>query len=265
MKHSKLKLRRWIIAASGMFCAVFLFFMLRNKSDGGSVPAVLPQAMPESLIQAAAANDYAAVGYLLGQGADVNQSAPNGETALMIAAEKGYTPLVAILLQAGADPGSADKLGRHALAAAAGKGHLEVIRTLLRYRADINAGADRNQTALLTACRAGENGAVELLLQHKPLLFPGVTAGCGPLSGALQNRHVQTAIILLEYGANAYERDVNGNTMLHLAVQCGSVELCEILLEKYNIDPVTPNNNGESAADWARKSGNKSLIKLLER
>ena len=220
--------------------------------------------MPENLLQAVRGNDYAAVGYLLGQGADVNQSAPNGETALIIAAEKGYAPLAAILLQAGADPGRADKFGRHALAVAAGKGHLEVIRTLLRYRADINAGADRNQTALLTACRAGENGAVELLLQYKPLLFPGVTAGCGPLAGALQNRHIRTAIILLGYGANAYERDVNGNTVLHLAVQCGSVELCEMLLNKYNIDPAAPNNNGETAADWARKSGNKALVKLFE-
>ena len=265
MKQQILKLRRWIITGSGVLCAVFLCGVLGRVTPEKRISVPTPGNMPQNLIEAVSKNDYAAVGYLLGQGADVKKAAANGETALLIAVEKGYVPLATALLQAGADPGAMDKLGRHALFVAAGKGDLEMISTLLRYRADINTGSDSCQTALLAACRAGQNGAVELIMQYKPLLYPGVTGGRGPLIGALQNKHIQTAKILLEYGADVQERDVDGNTILHLAVQCGSVDLCEILINRYNMDPYVTNNSGQSAADWAVNSGNKRLNKLFER
>jgi ankyrin repeat protein len=69
----------------------------------------------------------------------------------------------------------------------------------------------------------------------------------------------------LEYGVNPQERDTDGNTVLHLAVQCGSAELCEILLNKYNIDPSLPNNSGQSAVDLVQKSGNDFLKKFFTR
>lgn len=265
MKHRKLKLRRGVIAAAAVICAVFLCAVLWRSTPAETLPLPKTTALPENLIEAVKRNDYAAVGYLLGQGVDVNQAAPSGETALMAAAEKGYTPITAALLQAGADPAITDKLGRHALLIAAGKGQLDVIKTLLRYKTDINIGAERSQTALLAACRAGKSAAVELLMQYKPLLYPGVSSGQGPLTVALQNKHIQTAMVLLANGADAQECDRRGNTILHLAVQCGSVELCEALLNKYNIDASSLNKNGQSAADWAKKSGNPALIKLFDR
>lgn len=265
MKQRILKLRRLIIAVSAVICAVFLCGILWQNTSRKRQMEVKENLLPENLIDAVKKNDYAAVGYLLGQGVDVNQIAPSGENALMAAAEKGYTSIAAALLQAGANPEHSDKLGRHALALAAEQGHLDVIKTILRYRADINTGSESGQTALLAACRAGQNGAVELIMQYKPLLYPGVAAGKGPLIAALQNKHIQTAIILLEYGVNPQERDTDGNTVLHLAVQCGSAELCEILFNKYNIDPSLPNNSGQSAADLAQKSGNEILKKLFAR
>jgi len=51
---------------------------------------------------------------LLGRGADVNARGASGETALMIAAAGGRTPIVRVLLAAGASADAKDSQGRTA-------------------------------------------------------------------------------------------------------------------------------------------------------
>lgn len=64
-----------------------------------------------ALHYAAAASDTAVLRWLLAQGAELEAEAPNGTTALMMAA--GYGPLtgVELLLKAGADPARRNQLG----------------------------------------------------------------------------------------------------------------------------------------------------------
>jgi ankyrin repeat protein len=75
---------------------------------------------------------------LLAAGANVNDTAPDGNSALVVAAHSGHAKLVAFLLDHGADVNAAGA-GYTALHAAVLRGDLEMVTTLLAHRANPNA------------------------------------------------------------------------------------------------------------------------------
>ena len=74
---------------------------------------------------------------LLGAGANVNDKAPAGTSALVVAAHSGNGAVGAVLVERGADVNSADA-GYTALHAAILRGDLPLVRVLLAHRADPN-------------------------------------------------------------------------------------------------------------------------------
>ena len=85
-----------------------------------------------TLIQASYENHGGAVDVLLEHGADPNAADYDGETALMLAAQRGFTAIAANLLAHGADVVLAEKkLGETALSRARFSGHKD-IEALLR-------------------------------------------------------------------------------------------------------------------------------------
>ena len=74
---------------------------------------------------------------LLDAGADVNEKAPNGESALVLASFSGQGELAAFLLERGADPGAADA-GYSALHTAVARGELGLVKALCAHGADPN-------------------------------------------------------------------------------------------------------------------------------
>lgn len=72
-----------------------------------------------------------------------------------------------------------------------------------------------------------------------------------PLFMASRKGHLEVSRILLQFGADANARDLNGRTPLHLAVQSGCLDIIQFLLEhgadanaqdKYNRTPLHPNH-----------------------
>lgn len=85
----------------------------------------------EALIQAAREGKADTVKALLsGQGADVNATDDNGNTALLEAARYGHDDVVRALLAAGANIKARDKDGKTALMLAVQGGHDDVVRAL---------------------------------------------------------------------------------------------------------------------------------------
>ena len=74
---------------------------------------------------------------LLDAGADVNEKAPNGESALVLASFSGQGEFAAFLLERGADPGAADA-GYTALHTAVSRGELGLVKALCAHGADPN-------------------------------------------------------------------------------------------------------------------------------
>jgi ankyrin repeat protein len=89
----------------------------------------------------------------------------DGRTALILAAQNGYLPIVAALLDAGADAGHEMSDGRTALILAAQHGHLPIVEALLKAGADPDHATTDGSTALILAAQSGHAAVVEALLR----------------------------------------------------------------------------------------------------
>jgi ankyrin repeat protein len=81
--------------------------------------------------------DVATVRALLRAGAEVDARDRHGQTALMLAAHRGYREMVEILVEGGADLNVTAKFSLSALMLAITAGHAEVARVLARAGADL--------------------------------------------------------------------------------------------------------------------------------
>eukprot|EP00038_Savillea_parva_P013937 m.9622 g.9622 ORF g.9622 m.9622 type:complete len:461 (+) comp2656_c0_seq1:96-1478(+) len=130
-------------------------------------PLATGESGPTPFIMVAQAGLEDEVNMLLKMGADVNQAAGDGGTALFVAAEHGQASMVRTLLGAKADVDKARPLdGATPLMAAASNGHADIVRTLAEAKASVNAArASDGATALYLAAQAGHTATVEALLE----------------------------------------------------------------------------------------------------
>jgi ankyrin repeat protein len=91
---------------------------------------------------------------------NIEAKAPNGDTALMVAAYKGEKEAVALLLDKGAEP---NRPGWTALHYAAASGSVEIVKMLLEKSAYIDAESPNKTTPLMMAAASGKTSVVELL------------------------------------------------------------------------------------------------------
>lgn len=94
---------------------------------------------------------------------DLEAKAPNGNTALMMAAFRKNKALVMDMIWRGAQ---VNQKGWSALHYAAAAGSTEIANLLLDQDADINAEAPSGLTPLMMAAREGQEEVVELLLKR---------------------------------------------------------------------------------------------------
>lgn len=197
---------------------------------------------------------------LLTNGADIN-----AEKALLIEAVIGGNPeVVKILLQEGADPNRESGYSSP-LMFAVGKGDGDLVRLLVNSGASINFINSRDMTALDTAREKGFGNIAQLLLSlgasekvSSPqremalysavdnrdfqkigqLLDKGTDIDCldglrqTPLIHASAYGNSKAAEWLVERGARADIRDVNGRDALWYASEKGLAGLVELLLKK---------------------------------
>lgn len=149
--------------------------------------------------------------YALANGASANAKV-QGKSCLWTAGKYGSTEIVQLLLRSGADPNEiVDRKGNTLLNWAAAHGNYGFAVELLKYKADPLIPNRYGQTALLTACH-GEN---EFLLDR-------IISKTGQVS------------------------DEDGNSLLHVAAQFGTVGMCALLIsrgafvDQQNKDGVTP-------------------------
>ena len=164
--------------------------------------------------------------------ADINASNMDGETALLIACQKGNIDAIDILLNAGADPNIADSVGvtciQHVVFEACSK---ETLQAIINHGADVNSTNKNNVTSLMTACENGNIDAIDVLLNAgaNPNIADteGVTCIHHAVNGGC-NKEILQAIISLVADINASNMD--GETALLIACKKGNIDAIDILL-----------------------------------
>jgi uncharacterized protein len=230
-----------------------------------------------ALVDAARNGDLGAVRSLLRGGADANEAAPDGSTAvhwavhrdnldmlnallaagakpdrvtrykvapLTLAAQNGNAALVERLLAAGTNPDTVSQEGQTALMTAARNGSVAALRALLRRGASVGlAESVRGQTALMFAAGEGNKDAAELLLEAGAELKQRSKGGYTPLLFAVRNNRYETVKFLLAQGADANDQIPDGTSALSMAILNADFDLAALLLEA-GANPNVPDPRG---------------------
>jgi ankyrin repeat protein len=216
-----------------------------------------------------AVTDLAKVRLLVDRGADVNATADSGRTPLMLAAASdGSSEIVRLLLSNGAKPQQVDSSGVTTLWAATIGNDTATIRQLLTPGTDVNA-ADRvfGATPLMNAVQNGNLEAVTLLIAAGA----NVNAVSGPPSQPVKNGIIQmgrwtpltlaatgpapVVQALLTAGADPKAAEVRGMTPLMMSVATDHGDPATVRALIPLSDLAARSAAGETALDWALKSG----------
>ena len=223
-----------LIAAACLFAAL-------PAPAGPAAGAVGGPPLPAAVMD----GDAAAVRAALAAGADVNQPAADGATALHWAARLDLPRLADLLLDAGAEADAANAFGVTPLAIAAVNGSAAMLDTLLRAGADPNAAGAGGETALLTAARTGRADAVRILVAHGADVNAAQRAGQTALMWAAAEGHLEVLQALIDAGADVHARTAvpevplrtglegpapHGFTALLFAVRAGRIEAARRLI-----------------------------------
>lgn len=176
------------------------------------------------------------------------------------AASLGNDGDLAALLDKGLDTETVDAAGNTLLILAARDGHLSTVELLLKRRAKPAARNFAGDSALMMAVLKGETPVVQRLLEAgAPLNHAGWT----PLMYAAFEGRADLVELLLARGAEVDARSPNQSTPLMLAARNGHMDAVRRLLAA-GADSGLQNDQGYTAAAWARDAGNTDAADLIE-
>ena len=268
-------------------------------NPSGVIDTVLGSNTP--ILFAARTGNLDVARHLVAAGADVNDTAATGTSALVVAAHSGHTALALFFLEQGADPNAAEA-GYSALHAATLRGDETLVAALLARGADPNAPVVRGSqgrrnspdyvlehdvvgaTPFWLAAHFAEPAIMWALIDHDAEPHVVVGDGTTPLMAAVAARRRrepglaadpaederlvrEAARISMDAGIDVKAVDSAGNTALHIAASRRLDTVVELLADR-GADLDALNDQGETPLARARGRGDdddNSTVELLRR
>lgn len=230
---------------------------------GAPGPHRAAAANDATFVAAAQAGDLGRLDALLRRDpAVVNQTGPDGTTALHHAVNRDDLPMVEALIEAGADVAARNRYGFPPATLAAVNGNATIMRRLLAAGADPNASVPGGETVLLTAARTGSRDTLEALLAAGARPDAANVAGQTALMWAAAANNPGAIEVLAAHGADLHTRTEGGLDALAFAVRAGRSAAAETLLDAgADVDGTLA--GGESVLEVALVNTRWDLANLL--
>lgn len=203
-------------------------------------------------------------------GEDADAENGEHETPLYIACHQGHKEIVSYLLGRGVKVNTRTLSEKTPLQAAIMTGCIATIRMLLQRKdVDLELRMGRGRTALHQAVQTANSiETSKLLLQLKDLdIEARDDDGNTPLlMAASATWHVEMDLVdflIRQGGANVHARNNGGETLLHVAVKGGRVHSLRHLIETYELDIATEDNNGLTPIEYALNYTQLELLNFL--
>ena len=226
------------------------------------------KSLNKALHRAARHGQCNTVRALLKIGSEVNCALRHGKSALMLAAEQGFTQTVQVLVEAGAHIEKCDGIlllsalnravlcghtetvqvllqsgaspdsrhvgtGKTSLILAAEKGYTEIIQLLLHRQTDIHAQDIKGWNALFWATFSGHTKSIQIMMEAGLNVNSLDDSGQDrPLLVAIKNNNTKVVCFLLLHGAQVNCGNSSGCTPLMHSVLNNNIVLVEILLKR---------------------------------
>ena len=224
---------RRLAAAVSNWCAVAALLGLASCQPTAEEKLAAMGLSPEpaSFVAAARDGNASAVHLFLELEVDLQARDTEGRTALIHAAERGFSGIAATLLQHGAVPDLRGPGRRTALFYAVEGRHSGIARALLERGADPGAVDERDLTPFLIAVISGDVEMIRQLLDAGADLDGRDRWGQTPLMQAADRGPPAVVELLLTAGAEPNARSADkGVTPLGAAVAAGREEVVRLLL-----------------------------------
>jgi len=220
-----------------------------------------------SVVEAAFAQDVAAVGDLLGRGFDVNGQDAEGNSALHWAAWFKLNALVSRLLERGARPDLANAVGETAVHLAAKASNLTALEVISGGDYMLLSPRDRDgMTPFIISALHDSAPVAEWLYLKGISVEEQDDLGRTALHWACYRGHPRTVQWLLSRSASIVHRDHDGMTAMHWAAEKGRVQVVEMLLNVGAVQMLdVPNVAGDTPIALATRKQQLYLVLLFHK
>lgn len=214
---------------------------------------------------AAVTRDPGIVAMLLDGGAPIDPMNAEGLTPLSVAARADNEAVLNLLLERGAQSEPARGLPVLVAAAAMAEDRPAPIKRLLKAKAAVQATDKLQRTALHVAALHGHGEIAELLINAGAKIDARDARDVTPLMEAARAGAYRVLQRLVFHKPDVHAVDGVGRTALHLACQSrqASVEMISALLG-LGADPSALNRDGKTAVDLAAAAGRWQIVRLLD-
>ncbi len=199
---------------------------------------------------------------LIAAGAEIDIKDDSGDTALIKAMEGGRAEMVRQLLHAGADPTIKDREGRNAYLIAVKEEEVEILKLLIEAGVDIESTDNRGTNGLIHSSSEGDTEIAEILISAGANINVVNEYGRSALSEAAERGYTGIVRLLVDAGADVNLRDADGKTALMRAATGGKTEAVRILLDA-KADFNLQDDKKLTALMLSAKRGEETVVKLL--